>query len=129
MTRRNAIAAAIAAVAATAAMSAPADAALERCSNLGFDGSDGASLCAKVTGIDPGSSLRVRKAPRLDAPIVDRLRNGTVVEADCWTKGPAVRGDTYWIGLYGAGGATYVPDYYLTTGRPSSVPGRLTHCP
>ena len=102
----------------------PADAALRKCSALGYPGSDPGARCAKVKGIRPGSSLPVRAAPRHGARVVNRLHNGDVVEVDCWAKG----GDRYWAGLYGATGHTYVNEYFLTTGRVSVWTKRVPRC-
>jgi hypothetical protein len=120
----------LATVATAAAMLVPSavDAAIKNCSAFGVDGSDGASKCSTITGIDRGSSLRVRSAPSLSAPIVDRLKNGAVIEVDCWTTGPRVKGDRYWVGIYGAGGPTFVPDYYVSTGNPAKWTRQFTRC-
>ena len=124
------LAGALATLAAGAALLAPsADAAIKNCSAYGpFFGSDGASRCSTITGIDPGSSLRVRARPNTSSRIVDRLHGEDVIEVDCWTTGPRVHGDRYWVGIYGAGGPTYVPDYFVATGNPSRWTRTFTHC-
>jgi hypothetical protein len=128
--RGRRLAAVCGAVAAGAALLAPAaDADIRKCSDLGYPGSDGASRCSTITGIDPGSSLRIRSAPNLSAPVVGHLRNGEVIEVDCWSTGDSVGGDRYWVGIYGAGGPTYVPDYYVATGDPAAWTPQFPHCP
>lgn len=123
---------ALATLAVGAAMLAPsADAALQKCSALGFEGSDANALCAKVVGINAGSYLGVRTAPSRRARVVSRRHNGDVVEVDCWTKGDPDsegHGDRYWAGLYGAAGPTYVNDWYVTTGNPSVWTRKVPHC-
>ncbi|MEA2234368.1 MAG: hypothetical protein QOD83_4184 [Solirubrobacteraceae bacterium] len=119
----------LAVLAAGAAMLAPsANAALQPCSPLGFEGSDARSLCAHITGIDAGSTLKVRSAPSLSANVVGRLRNHAIVEVDCWTKGTPSHGDPYWVGLYGPAGPTYVNDWYVTTGNPAAWTKQVPHC-
>lgn len=128
--RARYLGAVLALLATGAAVLAPsADAALTRCSDLGVTGSDARSLCARVTGIDRGSTLKVRKAPSLTAPVVIRLRNNAVVEVDCWAKGPRVHGDPVWVGLYTAAGPIYVNDWYLTTGAPATWIRKVALCP
>jgi hypothetical protein len=128
--RGRRLVAACGAIAAGAALMAPAAGAdIRKCSDFGFDGSDSQSRCSTITGIDPGSSLRIRARPSLSAPIVGRLRNRDVIEVDCWSIGDPVRGDRFWVGIYGGGGPTYVPDYYVATGRPSVWTQQFTRCP
>jgi hypothetical protein len=123
---------ALATLAVGAALVAPsADAALQRCSSLGFEGSDANALCARVTGIDPGSYLGARTAPSRRARIVNRFHNRDIVEVDCWATGDPDaegHGDRYWAGLYGPAGPTYVNDWYVTTGRPSVWTRQVPHC-
>ncbi|MEU0406490.1 SH3 domain-containing protein [Streptomyces griseorubiginosus] len=83
-------------------------------------GSDSQSLCAHVIKINPGSSLTVRSGPGSGYSNVGSLPNGAIVEVECWTYGTPVSGYTIWTRLYSAGGARYVSDYYLDTGRVQS---------
>jgi hypothetical protein len=118
--RLSALGGAIAAIATTVALLAPAAGAdIKLCNDLDFTGSDDRSRCSTITGINPGSSLRVRAQPSLKAPILsERLRTGDVIEIECWTTGDRVKGNRYWVGIYGAGGPTFVSDFYVATGDP-----------
>src|ERR1700752_398323 len=92
----------VATLAAGAALLTPAaGAAIKNCSAFGVTGSDGASRCSRITGIDRGSSLRVPARPRVSSPTVRRLHNGDVIVIDCYATGDPVRGDRYWVGIYG----------------------------
>lgn len=65
----------------------------------------------------PGYRLAVYRFPRLDAPIVGYLENGTVVDIICTARGTPVVGNygqvsDLWNGIDGG----FVPDVFLFTG-------------
>jgi hypothetical protein len=116
-------------VAALVLLAPAAHADIRNCRDFGFEGSDDNARCSRITGIDPGSSLRVHARPFLGSPTVDRLRGGDVIEIDCWANGDNVNGDGVWVGIYGGSGATFVPDYYVETGDPSVWTRGFARCP
>jgi hypothetical protein len=72
------------------------------------------------------TGLRIRKAPRTSAPVVDVLgAAGSRVTADCYAYGSSVFGDPVWYHTV-APRAGVVAGYYLDTGR-DPAPG-IPHC-
>ncbi|MBY5956699.1 DUF4157 domain-containing protein [Membranicola marinus] len=47
-------------------------------------------------GIITASALRIRSAPDLSAPILDKYPRGTLVDLECQVTGSSVRGNTIW---------------------------------
>lgn len=91
--------------------------------------SDHYAKCAKVIGINPGSYLGIRTAPRYSATVVGRAYNGQWLEVDgCWVYGDgAADNPSYkvWAAIYSAGGYRYVSDWYLNSGN---IRAQLPHC-
>ncbi len=87
--------------------------------------------CAQVIGIDPGSALVMRTAPRYGAGAVARYGNGQWLEVECWTTGDPDadgHGYRYWMRVSTAGAWGYVNDWYLDTGGPSTWKPILPQC-
>ncbi|MFI6930202.1 hypothetical protein [Streptomyces sp. NPDC050287] len=87
--------------------------------------------CAQVIGIDPGSALVMRTAPRYSAGAVARYGNGQWLEVECWTTGDPDadgHGYRYWMRVSTASAWGYVNDWYLDTGGPSTWKPILPQC-
>ncbi|MFJ6085026.1 hypothetical protein ACIQI8_26830 [Streptomyces sp. NPDC092369] len=129
--RTIAAAGAVLAVAATTVLTGagPAGAAIHQCSISGDR-----AKCAYVTGIDAGSALVVRTAPRYSAslsPVFGRYHNGDQLGLDCWTTGDPDadgHGYRYWMHVDNGIGDGYVNDWYLDTGGPATWKSQIPQC-
>ncbi|MFJ5263704.1 hypothetical protein ACIQAC_24915 [Streptomyces sp. NPDC088387] len=107
----------------------PAGAAIHQCTISGDR-----TQCAYVTGIDAGSYLAVRTAPRYNAPKspgFGQYQNGHQFGVSCWTTGdPDADGNgyRYWMLVDNGINTGYVNDWYLTTGGPSTWKSQLPQC-
>ncbi|MGW3290662.1 hypothetical protein ACWDR3_39125 [Streptomyces sp. NPDC001002] len=87
--------------------------------------------CAQVIGIDPGSSLVMRTAPRYSAGAVARWGNGQWLELDCWTTGDPDadgHGYRYWMLVSTGSSSGYVNDWYLDSGGPATWKPVIPQC-
>ncbi|WSQ11478.1 hypothetical protein OG604_29125 [Streptomyces sp. NBC_01231] len=106
----------------------PAQAAPRQCP--GADSSDPAR-CAQVIGINAGSALVMRTAPRYSATPVARYGNGQWLEVECWTTGDPDadgHGYRYWMRVSTGSAWGYVNDWYLDTGGPGTWKSILHPC-
>jgi hypothetical protein len=107
----------------------PAGAAIHTCSISGDR-----TQCAYVTGIDAGSHLAVRTAPRYSAPkspVFGQYHNGDELGLICWTTGDPDadgHGYRYWMRVDNGIGDGYVNDWYLDTGGPNTWKSQLPQC-
>ncbi|MCD9880032.1 hypothetical protein [Streptomyces guryensis] len=133
MTRLRALTAVGIALTATAsavlAGAGPAGAAIHSCSISGDP-----ALCANVTGIDAGSYLAVRTAPRYGAsesPVFGHHHNGDELGLICWTTGDPDadgHGYRYWMQVSTGSVNGFVNDWYLDTGGPNTWKSRIPQC-
>ncbi|MCD9880031.1 hypothetical protein [Streptomyces guryensis] len=89
--------------------------------------------CAQVIGIDAGSSLVMRTAPRYGAAPVARFGNGQWLELDCWTTGdPDADADghgyRYWMQVSTGSVNGFVNDWYLDSGGPGVWKAQIPRC-
>jgi hypothetical protein len=130
--RRGSTAAAGAAVALLAGAglltAAPAQADPRPCPGAG---AGDPARCAQVIGIDPGSALVIRTAPRYGAGEVARFGNGQWLELDCWTTGDPDadgHGYRYWMLVSTGSRSGYVNDWYLDSGGPGTWQAQIPQC-
>ncbi|RBQ19992.1 hypothetical protein DP939_09150 [Spongiactinospora rosea] len=75
----------------------------------------------------PGATLTVYRHPRLAAPVMGYLQNGSVIQILCTAQGDTVVGNngqtsSLWNGINGG----FVPDVFIYTGTDQAT---MPNCP